>query len=155
MYVLSQNIKGGTLTAFNAFNKRTPTNWIDAAIGAASSLVGGLMGQHAQDKANKTNLQIARETNAANQQLAEKQNDWNIQQWNRENEYNSASAQKQRLIDAGMNPMFSDVTAGTAQTVQSAPMANQQMAHVEKEDALANAIPNAANSAFWQLHLAL
>ena len=47
-----------------------------------------------------------------------------------------------------MNPMMGEVTAGTAQTVQSAPLANQQMAHVENEDALANAIPNAANSAF-------
>ena len=83
-----------------------------------------------------------------NQQLADKQNQWNIDQWNRENEYNSASAQKQRLIDAGMNPMFGEVNAGTAQSVQSAPLANQQMAHVDKEDALANAIPNAANSAF-------
>ena len=149
MYVLNQNIKGGgNITTFNAFNKRTPTNWISAAIGAASSLVGGVMGQHSQAEANKTNLQIARETNAANQQLAEQQNEWNIEQWNRENEYNTASAQKQRLIDAGMNPMMGEVTPGTAQTVQSANLSNQQMAHVEPEDALANAIPNAANSAF-------
>ena len=119
-----------------------------AIVGAGSSLIGGILGKKSQSDANKTNLQIARETNASNQQLAEKQNQWNIEQWNRENEYNSAAAQKQRLIDAGMNPMFGEVTAGTAQSVQSAPMANQQMAHVEKEDALANAIPNAANSAF-------
>lgn len=149
MFVLNQNIKGGgSITTLNAFNKRTETNFLGAAIGAASSLVGGLLGHHSQADANKINLQIARETNASNQQLAEKQNQWNIDQWNRENDYNSAAAQKQRLIDAGMNPMFGDVSAGTAQSVQSAPMANQQMAHVEKEDALANAIPNAANSAF-------
>ena len=149
MFVLNQNIKGGgNITAFNALYKRTPCNLIGEAIGAASSLVGGLLGKKSQSDANQTNLQIARETNASNQQLAEKQNQWNIDQWNRENEYNSASAQKQRLIDAGMNPMFGEVTPGTAQSVQSAPMANQQMAHVEKEDAFANAIPNAANSAF-------
>ena len=94
------------------------------------------------------NLQIARETNAANQQLAEEQNQWNIDQWNRDNEYNSAYAQKQRLIAAGMNPMMGEVTAGTAQTVQSANLANQQMGHVENEDALATAIPKAADSAF-------
>ena len=142
MFVLNQNIKGGgNITAFNAFNQRTPCNiaaQVGAAIaGAGSSLLGGLLGKSSQSAANKTNLQIARETNATNQQLAEKQNQWNIDQWNRENEYNSASAQKQRLIDAGMNPMFGDVSAGTAQSVQSAPMANQQMAHVGKEDALA------------------
>ena len=153
MFVLNQNIKGGgNITAFNAFNKRTPCNiaaQVGAAlVGAGSSLVGGLFGQKSQSDANKTNLQIARETNAANQQLAEKQNQWNIDQWNRDNEYNTASAQKQRLIDAGMNPMMGEVTPGTAEFVQSAPLANQQMAHVEKEDALAKAIPDAANSAF-------
>ena len=148
MFVLNQNVKGGgTITTPNAFNKRTECNWIVAAISAASSLVGGLVGKKSQSDANKTNLEIARETNASNQQLAQEQNQWNVDQWNRENEYNSAAAQKQRLEDAGMNPFWGSVTPGTAQNVQSAPMANQQMAHVEKEDALANAIPNAANSA--------
>ena len=150
MFVLNQNIKGGgSITTLNAFNKRTPTNGIlGPVIGAASSLVGGLIGQKSQSDANQTNLQIAQETNASNQQLAQKQNQWNLDQWNRENEYNSPAAQKQRMIDAGLNPMFGEITPGTAQSVQSAPMANQQMAHVEKVDALANAIPNAANSAF-------
>ena len=153
MFVLNQNIKGGgNITAFNAFNKRTECNiaaQVGAAmVGAGSSLVGGVLGNKAQSDANKTNLQIARETNAANQQLAQQQNQWNIEQWNRENEYNSAAAQKQRMIDAGMNPMFGEISAGTAQSVQSAPMANQQMAHVEPVNALANAVPNAANSAF-------
>ena len=105
------------------------------------------MGNKAQSDANATNLQIARETNTSNQQLAEKQNQWNIDQWNRENEYNSAAAQKQRLIDAGMNPYWSSVTPGTAQNVQSAPMANQLMTHVEPENALANSIPSAASNA--------
>ena len=44
MFVLNQNIKGGgSFTTLNAFNKRTQTNIIDAAIGAASSIVGGIM----------------------------------------------------------------------------------------------------------------
>ena len=138
---------GVIITTHNAFYKRTPTNLIGEAVSAASSLVGGLFGQKSQSDANKTNLQIARETNASNQQLAQQQNQWNIDQWNRENEYNSPAAQKQRLIDAGMNPMFSDVSPGIAQSVQSAPMANQQMAHVEPVDALSKAIPNATSNA--------
>ena len=121
---------GGISTRYS-FNRHTECNWVGAAIGAAASLVGGLMGKKSQSDANATNLQIARETNTSNQQLAEKQNQWNLDQWNRENEYNSAAAQKQRLIDAGMNPYWSSVSPGTAQNVQSAPMANQQMAHVE------------------------
>jgi hypothetical protein len=54
MFVLNQNIKGGgNITAFNAFNKRTSTNFIDAAIGAVSSLVGGLVGKKSQSDANQ------------------------------------------------------------------------------------------------------
>ena len=95
MFVLYQNIKGGgNFTTLNAFNKRTETNdVIDASIGAASSLVGVILGLNSQKSANKTNLEIARETNATNQQLAQKQNQWNIDQWNRENAYNTPTAQ--------------------------------------------------------------
>ena len=124
---------------------------IEEAINAGASLVGGLLGKKSQSDANATNLQIAREINTSNQQLAEKQNQWNLEQWNRENEYNSAAAQKQRLIDAGMNPYWSSVTPGTAQNVQSAPMANQQIAHVEPENAMANAVVNAGANVFQQL----
>ena len=138
----------GSITTLNAFNNRKKFDIIDAAIGAGSSVVGGILGVNSQKSANKTNLEIARETNATNQQLAQEQNQWNIDQWNRENAYNDPSAQKQRMIDAGLNPMFGDVSPGIAQSVQSAPMANQQMAHVEPEDALAKSIPDAANSAY-------
>ena len=141
----------GINSPLNVYNTRTECNWIGSAISAGASLIGGVMGKISQSDANKANLQIARENNAANQQLAVKQNDWNIGQWNRENEYNAASAQKQRLIDAGMNPYYGGVTAGTAQNVQSAPMANQQAAHVEPENAMANAVVNAGQSAYQQL----
>ena len=82
MWVLNQNVKGGgNITTPNAFNKRTETNWVGAAISAGASLLGGLLGKKSQSDANATNLQIARETNTANQQLAEKQNQWNVDQW--------------------------------------------------------------------------
>ena len=44
MFVLNQNIKGGgSITTLNAFSKRTLTNSVlDAAIGGASSVVGGV-----------------------------------------------------------------------------------------------------------------
>ena len=141
----------GINSPLNVYNTRTECNWIGAAIGAASALAGGLMGKKSQSDANATNLKIAQQTNEANQQLAIKQNQWNVEQWNRENDYNSASAQKQRLIDAGMNPYYGGVNAGTAQNVQSAPMANQQAAHVEPENAMANAVVNAGETAYQQL----
>ena len=96
--------------------------------GAVGSLIGGVSGAIGQASANRANLQITRENNEANQQLAERQNQWNIDQWNRENEYNSASAQVQGLQKAGLNPYFNEVTAGSASSVQSANLANQEAA---------------------------
>lgn len=80
------------------------------------------------DRTNKANLAIARETNAYNYLLASKQNDWNIEQWNRENAYNAPSAQRQRLLDAGLNPnlMLDGGDAGNARGLDSADYANAQ-----------------------------
>lgn len=80
------------------------------------------------DRTNKANLAIARETNAYNYLLASKQNDWNIEQWNRENAYNTPFAQRQRLLDAGLNPnlMLDGGDAGNARGLDSANYANAQ-----------------------------
>lgn len=80
------------------------------------------------DRTNKANLAIARETNAYNYLLAAKQNDWNVEQWNRENAYNAPSAQRQRLLDAGLNPnlMLDGGDAGNARGLDSANYANAQ-----------------------------
>lgn len=115
----------GILSPLNVYNSKTPCNILEGAVGSA---IGGIAGAIGQASANRANIQIARENNQANQQLAERQNKWNIDQWNRENEYNSASAQMQRLQKAGMNPYFNEVSAGSASSVQSANLANQQAA---------------------------
>lgn len=80
------------------------------------------------DRTNRANLAIARETNAYNYLLASKQNDWNVEQWNRENVYNTPSAQRQRLLDAGLNPnlMLDGGDAGNARGLDSANYANAQ-----------------------------
>lgn len=80
------------------------------------------------DRTNRANLAIARETNAYNYLLASKQNDWNVEQWNRENAYNTPSAQRQRLLDAGLNPnlMLDGGDAGNARGLDSADYANAQ-----------------------------
>lgn len=85
------------------------------------------------DRTNKANLAIARETNAYNYLLAAKQNDWNIEQWNRENAYNTPSAQRQRLLDAGLNPnlMLDGGDAGNARGLDSANYANAQPTTME------------------------
>lgn len=86
---------------------------------------------------NETNLQMNRETNAANQMINQANIDYsreawqnevayNWEMWNATNQYNSASAQRQRLEDAGLNPymMMEGGNAGTASS-SSAPSHNQ------------------------------
>lgn len=86
------------------------------------------LGDTRTDRTNKANLAISRETNAYNYLLASKQNDWNLEQWNRENAYNTPSAQRQRLLDAGLNPnlMLDGGDAGNARGLDSANYANAQ-----------------------------
>lgn len=86
---------------------------------------------------NETNLQMNRETNAANQMINQANIDYsreawqnevayNWEMWNATNQYNSASAQRQRLEAAGLNPymMMDGGNAGTASS-SSAPSHNQ------------------------------
>lgn len=97
----------------------------DTALRVGSSLLGGIFGKSQADKTNETNLQIARETNQANRELAEQQNKWNLEQWNRENEYNSPAMQRQRMLEAGINPLGQNFESGNASQLTSTNLANQ------------------------------
>lgn len=87
------------------------------------------------ESTNQANRDIAAETNQANREIAQMNNQYNRENlerqideqwkmWNAENEYNSASAQRARLEEAGLNPymMMSGGSAGTASSM-SAPSA--------------------------------
>lgn len=140
--------------------------WTNAG-GALISGISGLFGVGASAassrnalksarETNQTNLQISRETNDANLRLARDQNDWNLDMWNKQNEYNTASAQKQRMLDAGLNPLGQNFTDGNAGSLQSANLANQQStqldpnaeasAHLAGGQALAAAAQNYFNN---------
>ena len=58
-------------------------------------------------------------------QGTKEQNDWNKQMWHEQNEYNSPSAQVERYMQAGINPLFAGVDGGQAQQLNSANLANQ------------------------------
>ena len=119
------------------------------AIGAttATLLGSGILGASAIGSTvagNKVNASIAQQSNAFNEKMLQKQMDYNTQmyqqqlgdQWqfyndakqnswdmfNATNEYNSASAQRERLEAAGLNPylMMSGGNAGTATAQSSA-----------------------------------
>lgn len=119
-----------------------------ALIGAGISAAGAIGSSVAS---NKGNANIAQQSNAFNEKMLQKQMDYNTQmyqqqlgdQWqfyndakqnswdmfNATNEYNSASAQRERLEAAGLNPylMMSGGNAGTA-TTQSSPQSSSPSA---------------------------
>lgn len=92
---------------------------ISAAImggaGLLGSLFGGIFGSSSQSEANKTNLRIARETNANQMAMAREQNQMVHDEaelaWQREKEmfgmenaYNDPKAILERQLNAGINP---------------------------------------------------
>ena len=125
------------------------TGIVGSSIGAGASLAGGIAGTAMQNSANKEiaqmnnafnekmfDKQVAYNKEMYQQQLGDqwkfyndsKQNAWDLvanqqqfqtDMWNKNNEYNSASAQRERLEAAGLNPymMMNGGSAGTAQTM--------------------------------------
>lgn len=99
-------------------------------MGLLGSLVGGLFGAGSSAMQNAQNAQSVRETNQMNykinqmnnqfnERMAIQQRNWQENMWNKENAYNTASAQRQRLEEAGLNPylMMNGGSAGTAGSV--------------------------------------
>lgn len=128
---------------------------VAAAIGAAGSVLGSFIGGSssaaAQRRANETNLQIARETNAQNYRIFQEQQQFNENQFNRWLDYSTPAAQRQRYEDAGINPYMAvgqlqNGTPSSALTsANSAPMQGVQVQPVQGlGDALQNSIERAA-----------
>lgn len=99
-------------------------------MGLLGSIAGGLFGIGSSAIQNSQNRQNVRETNQMNykinqmnnqfnERMAMQQRDFQENMWNKENAYNTASAQRQRLEEAGLNPylMMNGGSAGSAQSV--------------------------------------
>lgn len=112
------------------------------ALGAGVSGLFGIgssaLNAASQNQANKYNLQAQRETNQANMAINQSQLDYAqkmyqdqvAQQWkmfNTTNAYNSPAAQKQRYLDAGLNPyiMMGAQPAASASSMPAAGVPNQ------------------------------
>lgn len=89
----------------------------------------------AQRLANETNEKLADKANQLTRDLFDAQNQWNLERRDEEWKYNEPSAQMERYIKSGINPMYAlgNVSAGTAQQLTSAQPGAVQMAHVEPE----------------------
>lgn len=87
-------------------------------VGDVASAIGNVV---STNKTNNNNMAINRMNNEFNAAEAQKVRDFQLDMWNRENEYNTASAQRQRLSAAGLNPylMMSGGNAGTASSAGS------------------------------------
>ena len=98
-------------------------------MGLLGSIAGGLLGigssaiQNSQNKqnvreTNQMNYKINQMNNQFNERMAIQQRNWQENMWNKENAYNTASAQRQRLEEAGLNPylMMNGGSAGVAQS---------------------------------------
>ena len=99
-------------------------------MGFLGSLAGGLFGLGSSVVENSQNRQNVRETNQMNykinqmnnqfnERMAIQQRNWQENMWNKENTYNTASAQRQRLEEAGLNPYLM-MNGGSAGVTQSA-----------------------------------
>ena len=98
-------------------------------MGLLASIAGGLLGIGSSSIQNSQNRQNVRETNQMNykinqmnnqfnERMAMQQRDFQENMWNKENAYNTASAQRQRLEEAGLNRylMMNGGSAGVAQS---------------------------------------
>lgn len=131
-----------------------------ALISGASSLLGGMFGSASQSSANRTNLQIARETNQMQYQMFQEQNAFNERMYNQMQQYNTPAAQMQRYQDAGINPYIAagNVQSGNAQSaLQSAQPLPLHTAQVQPVDAFKDSFSQIGNviSQYAQNELAL
>ena len=120
-----------------------------SVISAGANLLGGVIGSKSQENINQANIEMARETNAFNERMQDKQNQWNLDQWNRQNEYNTPAAQRQRLEDAGLNPLHYGLDGtGNAGAMASATPAAGVMPQLQNPGlAIQAALANVANVA--------
>lgn len=128
--------------------KFNPLDLLVPGLGAATDLVGGLIGASAQESANETNLAIARERNELQEKLFNQQIGENWKMWNASNEYNSAVQQRERLQQAGYNPadLFSQNGASLASALPSPGAPNLATPQVQPVDAFGNAVSSAVGS---------
>lgn len=131
-----------------------------AVISGASSLLGGIFGSGAQSSANRTNVQIARETNQMQYQMFKEQNAFNERMYNQMQQYNTPAAQMQRYQEAGINPYIAagNVQSGNAQSaLQSAQPLPAHSAQVQPVNAFQDTFSQIGNviSQYAQNDLAL
>lgn len=93
-------------------------------IGAGLGFVSGILDRRAARK----EAAAQRDWNEA---MLDKQNEWSLNQWNMTNEYNTPLHQKERLLEAGMNPLYYGLDGTSANAFQSAQPLGYDRAKIE------------------------
>lgn len=78
-------------------------DYLGYLLGAAANLFGGVLNWFGQKDTNRTNVQMARETNEFNERLVDKQNAAAAAESEKQRAYESAASQVARLRAAGMS----------------------------------------------------
>lgn len=102
-------------------------DFANAVIGAGGSIINGITSLIATNQANKANREIARETNASNERINQSQIDYNWDMFHAENEYNNPINQRNRLVQAGLNPIYFGLDGNSSASGQAfTPLGAQQ-----------------------------
>ena len=85
-----------------------------------SGLVSGVMGLIGAAQQRKFEQNEAQKQREWNEAMQDKANDFSLQMWNMTNEYNSPVAQRARLEEAGLNPLYYGLDGSSANGFESA-----------------------------------
>ena len=89
-------------------------------INGATNLASGIVGLIGARKQREFETVEAEKQRLWNEQQTEKANQFSLEMWNKTNEYNSPAAQRQRLIEAGLNPLYYGLDGSSANGFESA-----------------------------------
>lgn len=102
-----------------------------AMSGVSGGLISGVVGLGGQLLQNAYNARQADKERAWNERMMNEQNEWSLNMWNRTNEYNSPLAQRQRMEDAGLNPLYYGLDGSSANGLESAQPLGYQRANMD------------------------
>lgn len=106
-------------------------NLIGGIVQGVGNVVGGLLQNRAQRKANEANMELAKYQHAKN-----------LEMWNLTNEYNHPSAQMERLQSAGLNPNLVYGGGATTQATEAPQFQRPEIHPLPQPD-----VPNLINLA--------
>ena len=108
----------------------TETQWNDSLTHFESSMAGLTQTIDNLNRA-EANKWAATEQMRWTEEMMNKQNAFSLDMWNKTNEYNAPEAQVQRLINAGLNPLYYGLDGSSAKSFESAQPLAYERANID------------------------